>query len=83
MIVTQPQSHCATAARALVKAAEDIACKTGGGVNAYCAQLAAVLQQCTCKDAATAMTTTPCLNTLSPWGPQCGAPMGELKACVQ
>jgi hypothetical protein len=82
LVRTHPGSHCATAARTLVKAAP---CKDNSAPNktdVTCAKMIAALQTCECAAAANEMLAEPCFNTLSA-APHCNAPIAKLNACVK
>jgi hypothetical protein len=76
-VQTKPQSHCETAARALLAI---MPCKDLLNIG-LCLKLHLALQSCPdCKLAADAAIVVPCLNTLTPLV-HCGAPMDTLKIC--
>lgn len=72
-----PNAQCAPNASVLLNSAP---CHTtGNNVKAVCRQAADNLDNCSCAEAADAMITPPCRNTLNP--PQCQAAVKTLQSC--
>jgi hypothetical protein len=79
VIGTAAGSHCATAARSLLKIGPCINL-LGIITNPLCTSLSLSLQSCECKVAANAMLQLPCLDLL---GLSCKPTVTELNACVK